>query len=131
MPDQPTTEPRPTGRLFTLQRDEDVTGVSGTGPVAHGIQFPDGTVALRWSTSTASTVLWNSIEDAIRVHGHDGRTRVVWDGDQLRELIDELRDPDPCRHDHHGYCQAHFWFYTEATCPHARAAELFPEEPQP
>lgn len=118
---------QPTARLFTLQRDEDVTGVSGTGSVAHGIQFPDGTVALRWNTGTASTVLWNSIDDAVHVHGHDGRTRVVWHHEELLELVDELRDPDPCWYDHHGYCQAHGWFETEPTCPHARAAALFPD----
>lgn len=48
----------------------------------------------------------------------------------LLELVDELRDPDPCHYDHHGYCQAHWWFYTEPVCPHARAAALFPADPE-
>lgn len=62
---------------FLLQRDTDVTGVSGTGVVAEGVQFTDGTVAMRWLTAHRSTVLWGSIEEAEKVHGHDGKTRVV------------------------------------------------------
>ncbi len=66
-------------RTFALLRDEDVTGASGTGHVADGIQFSDGTVVLRWIHQHASTVVWSSIDDAIAVHGHDGRTRIEWD----------------------------------------------------
>lgn len=36
-------------------------------------------------------------------------------------------DDDPCEFDHHGYCQAHNWFYTEPKCPDARAKELLKE----
>ena len=63
---------------FFLQRDEDVTGVSGTGVVAEGVQFTDGKVAIRWFGVHCSTVVWDSIEDAIAIHGHHGSTRVVW-----------------------------------------------------
>lgn len=34
-------------RTFRLVRDEDVSGVSGTGAVADGVRWPDGTVTLR------------------------------------------------------------------------------------
>lgn len=43
--DCPLTETKP--RLFTLERTIDITGISGTGIVAEGIQFSDGTVAMR------------------------------------------------------------------------------------
>lgn len=46
---------------------------------------------------------------------------------QLRLLVAELTDDDPCRYDHHGYCQAHS--LDEAPCPHARAKELLAESP--
>ena len=65
-------------RPFVLRRGEDVSGVSGTGDVAEGVVFGDGTVALRWRSETASTVLWSSLVDALTVHGHDGRTTVVF-----------------------------------------------------
>ena len=65
-------------RRFFLQRDEDETGVSGVGYVAEGVEFTDGTVALRWLTEHTSTAIYNSIEDVEKIHGHNGRTRVVW-----------------------------------------------------
>lgn len=35
-------------RTFVLRRNEDISGVSGVGIVAEGIEFSDGVVALRW-----------------------------------------------------------------------------------
>jgi hypothetical protein len=40
----------------------------------------------------------------------------------LRRLIAQLIDPDPCRYDHHGYCQAHSLH--SAPCPHEQAKAL-------
>ena len=66
-------------RRFVLFRNEDVTGVSGTGVVAEGVQFRDGKVVLRWCVGEhRSTVNWDSIEAVDAIHGHDGRTRIVW-----------------------------------------------------
>ena len=67
-----------TPRLFTLERDRDVTGVSGTGTVADGVVWPDGTVSLRWRGPRPSVVFWGSLEDAEVIHGHGGSTRIVW-----------------------------------------------------
>ena len=77
---EPAVAPGATGapRVFALDRQQDVTGVSGSGVVAHGVQFADGTVVLRWLGEYASTVIWESLEAAMHVHGHDGRTTVVW-----------------------------------------------------
>lgn len=68
-----------TARAFHLQRDKDHNGVSGTGRVAEGCEFSDGTVVLRWLSATASTVVYGTLADAVRVHGHGGSTRVVWE----------------------------------------------------
>lgn len=67
-------------RAFVLERDEDVSGVSGTGVVAQGVQFIDGTVALRWLSAWPTSVVFHDrgIEAVEAVHGHDGRTRIVW-----------------------------------------------------
>lgn len=80
----PDTEPGCTtgGRRFNLYRYADVSGISGTGVVAEGIEFTDGTVAMRWYGEWASTTLWPSIEAVIAVHGHDGATQVLWQDDQ-------------------------------------------------
>lgn len=67
-------------RRFHLQRDTDVSGVSGTGKVAEGVLFSDGAVALRWVTGDyRSTVCWCSIRGVEAIHGHGGATRIVWD----------------------------------------------------
>jgi hypothetical protein len=76
-------------RIFQLMRDEDVSGVSGTGVVAEGIEFWDGVCAIRWYGVDASTVVWPSIAAAERVHGHDGRTRFEF---IAHELDDQPRD---------------------------------------
>jgi hypothetical protein len=65
-------------RRFFFQRDEDVSGASGTGIVVHGIEFNDGTCVVHWLGDRPSTVVWKSIEDAIAIHGHGGGTRLVW-----------------------------------------------------
>lgn len=65
-------------RTFELHRDTDVSGVSGTGVVAEGVVFTDGTTVIRWHGQRASTVTWQSVEDAIAVHGHGGATRLAW-----------------------------------------------------
>lgn len=68
-----------TPRRFHLQRDIDITGASGTGRVADGVLWPDGTVSVRWRGPRPSTVTWDRLADAIAVHGHGGATRIVWD----------------------------------------------------
>jgi hypothetical protein len=56
-------------------RDIDVTGVSGTGVIVWGIQWPDGYVAYRWNTGTATTCVADNRESAQawRVKGSNGR----------------------------------------------------------
>jgi hypothetical protein len=66
-------------RRFTLERAEDVSGVSGVGTVAEGVEFSDGRVVLRWIVGEhRSTVAWDDIDSVIAVHGHDGRSTVNW-----------------------------------------------------
>jgi hypothetical protein len=61
-------------RRFVLQRNEDVSGVSGTGIVAEGVEFSDGTVVIRWLSDHRSTVIWPDLHHVEVIHGHDGRT---------------------------------------------------------
>lgn len=65
-------------RRFVLQRHSDPSGVSGTGVVALGVEFPDGAVTLRWPGLNPSTACWGSIEAVLAVHGHGGQTVVEW-----------------------------------------------------
>lgn len=66
-------------RTFKLVRNEDETGISGTGEVAVGVQFPDGTCAMQWQTEVRSTAFYKSIEDVEYIHGHGGKTLIVFD----------------------------------------------------
>ena len=63
-------------RRFLLDRKEDVSGMSGTGMVAEGVVFGDGTCALRWTAEYKSTAVYDSLSDLIMIHGHDGKTVV-------------------------------------------------------
>ena len=65
-------------RRFTLRRVEDETGVSGTGNVAQGVEFDDGTAAMRWLTSTSSVTFYDSVADVEYIHGHGGKTIIDW-----------------------------------------------------
>lgn len=63
---------------FRLVRTEDESGVSGTGHVADGVRFADGSAALRWRTRYQSTAVYASMADLIAIHGHGGKTEVRW-----------------------------------------------------
>lgn len=83
--------------FYYLCRKEDISQISGTGHVAEVAEFGDGTVAVRWpasrnATGVASTTIFNSVEDLLKVHGHQGRTvaEPVLDGTRVRMLEAEL-----------------------------------------
>lgn len=65
-------------KLFQFHRTEDINGISGTGVVAEGVEFSDGHVAVRWLTPTPSTNIYDNIKQVEEIHGHGGRTKVVW-----------------------------------------------------
>ena len=68
-------------RVFLMVRDDDETGISGTGVVAEGIEYSDGKIALRWQThqsSHHSTVIWDNLDSVLAIHGHNGKTRLVF-----------------------------------------------------
>ena len=65
-------------RRFELQRDVDNTGISGTGVVAEGVLFHDGSAAMRWRSQYKSTAFYDNIQDLEAIHGHQGQTRIIW-----------------------------------------------------
>lgn len=69
-------------RTFLLVRDEDASGVSGTGVVAEGVAFSNGKLVLAWVTGEATLGIYDSMEQLLKIHGHNGATRIEWnDGD--------------------------------------------------
>lgn len=75
--DIPTRTPPPP-RRFELNRIVDHTGISGTGVVAWGVLWPDGSTVVRWRGEHGSTVVWKSMQDVEAIHGHGGATQIVW-----------------------------------------------------
>jgi hypothetical protein len=65
-------------RIFELVRYRDLSGISGTGVVAEGCVFTDGSVALRWRGNNPATAVWPDLESVLAVHGHHGATEVRW-----------------------------------------------------
>lgn len=66
-------------RAYYLRRNEDPSGMSGTGRVAEVAVFDDGTAVIRWidrmnSTRVSSTAIFDSVDDLLKIHGHGGRT---------------------------------------------------------
>lgn len=92
-------------RRFQLHRQGDVSGVSGTGIVADGVEFgkaldivwpdgvhttlPAGWARLVWRTAVGSSGLYASAADVETLHGHNGATELVWldDEPQVRESL--------------------------------------------
>lgn len=62
--------------LFELHRLEDVSGISGTGIVAQGVVFDDGTCVLRWLTEYRSVAFYENLVTLEKIHLHEGRTRI-------------------------------------------------------
>ena len=65
-------------RTFTLRRTEDVSGVSGTGTVAEGVEFHDGQVVLSWFGHHHTLEISPSVRDIMEIHGHGGKTIIEW-----------------------------------------------------
>jgi hypothetical protein len=89
-------------KLFELRRTEDESGISGTGTVAQGVIFDNGTCVLTWLTEHTSVAVYASIDTVVKIHGHEGKTRIVQIADcdkrSIREhtrLVATLQDDDP------------------------------------
>lgn len=68
-------------RLFTIHREADITGISGTGLVLDGVVFHSGQVVVCWrSVHRSITVFedWNAF-DAVHLKAHpENRGRVTF-----------------------------------------------------
>lgn len=73
-----STAKESTSRLFTLVRTEDVSGTSGLGVVAEGVQFSNGVCAVHWISQLGVVSVYDNVYTIEQVHGHEGRTKVVF-----------------------------------------------------
>ncbi len=65
-------------KIFFLERNHDVSGVSGTGIVAEGCLFDSGEAVVHWFGEHSSINVYKSIDDVAYVHGHNGATKIVF-----------------------------------------------------
>ncbi len=65
-------------RRFKLVRAEDVSGTSGTGVVAEGVEFSNGQVVIHWISQLESVNVYANAKVLAALHGHDGKTMVEW-----------------------------------------------------
>lgn len=83
-----------TGRLFKLRRLIDDSGVSGTGIVACGVEWPDGSAVLHWLSDEPTTTMFpGGAAQVKRIHGHGGHTVLEWCGPG--SLAPEVEEPEP------------------------------------
>jgi hypothetical protein len=75
-------------RKFYLLRHEDVNGYSGTGVVAEGVIFDDGTGAFTWLTSMKTVTTFWKMADIRKMHGHNGKTEVVIEGSNKKKFAE-------------------------------------------
>lgn len=66
-------------RMFQPWRDEDQSGVSGTGRVAVGAVFPSGKVVMEWLGARSTFGIYQNLQDVEHIHGHGGRTHLAFD----------------------------------------------------
>lgn len=59
-------------RRFLLVRQVDVSGVSGTGPVAEGVQWSSGRRRSTGCSEVPSSGVYDSVYDVLTVHGRGG-----------------------------------------------------------
>lgn len=70
-------------RTFHLHRDEDESGVSGTGVVAEGAIYSNTKIVLSWLTVHKSMCIYDSLAEMMAIHSHGIKTRIVWDDEVL------------------------------------------------
>mgnify|MGYP001561308698 FL=1 len=72
-------------KLFYLKRDKDISGVSGTGNVADGVEFANGMCALSFHSEYPHCNVYASMRVLEEVHGHEGATKVIFVGEEQEE----------------------------------------------
>lgn len=68
----------PKAKLFHLVRMKDVSGVSGTGVVAIGTEYPNGKCTISWLHEVSCIGVYDSMSQLVAIHGHEGATTVIY-----------------------------------------------------
>jgi len=87
------TSPDTEVRAGVMNRNEDASGVSGTGVVADFAEFPSGRVLIEWRNDENENLRFDDtgldlrphIESAVGIHGHGGRTEFIYDDGEVAD----------------------------------------------
>ncbi len=71
-------------KIFYLKREEDESGISGTGRVAQGFVFDNGKVCVTWLSEHPSVTIYDNIGEVHAIHGHGGKTALEFEPDYKR-----------------------------------------------
>lgn len=63
-------------RTFRLVRLKDISGISGVGVVAEGVEFHDEQCVVSWLGKFHSIEVHPSIKQVMEIHGHSGATQI-------------------------------------------------------
>lgn len=85
--------PKHRPKTGVMLRREDQSGVSGTGVVADFAEFPSGRVVMEWRNDENDDLPFSdtgidirpTIQVAIGIHGHGGRTEFIYDNGKVAE----------------------------------------------
>ena len=87
---KPPTKFAPRGiETFTVCRQNDESGVSGTGVIIEGVQYATGQVVLHWLTPVprGSIAIFESLNDFKKVNPHpDNKTIITWSDGRQEEF---------------------------------------------
>lgn len=80
-------------KCYKLRRQVDISGTSGTGDVALVFELNDAAIVV-WTPDTnavqiSSVVIYQSLEDLMIVHGHNGSTTLV-DTDFPEDFMEKI-----------------------------------------
>lgn len=67
-----------TMKRFLLVRNKDISGTSGIGTVAEGVEFSNGQCTLHWLSQLDSVAVYANMKVLQEIHGHQGATSVQW-----------------------------------------------------
>lgn len=65
-------------KLFQLNRIRDISGVSGTGIVAEGVEFSNGKCVMSWLTGHQSIIVYDDMKTLVAVHERDGNAKILY-----------------------------------------------------
>ena len=66
-------------KTFTVVREIDISGLSGIGKVAEGVEFTNGKCIVCWCTEVSSMVIHENIESVNKIMCSHSKSTIIYD----------------------------------------------------